>query len=75
MTIFNKIEYEVEGKDDMETIRIYEFQPFKWLILGLFVWPKAWDYTWGVFDAMYRKGGSVLHAGPVSLALFVGKLK
>ena len=76
MKWFSKMAFEVEAEDGeqpLEEVTIYEFRPVKWFIVGLFVWPRSWEWTLGLFPDLYRKGGYVMHLGPVSIALMVGQ--
>lgn len=60
--------FEVEGEDDMEEVNVYELHISKRLILGVFVWPKGWEWTFGIFPGL--TGGYVIHAGPASLGWY-----
>jgi len=71
---FDKTVFEVEGEDDMEEVRVYELHLTEALILGLFLWPRGWEWTWGFFPDLYKQGGCVMHCGPVSFGYYYGSL-
>lgn len=60
--------FEVEGPDDMEAVNVYELHITASLILGVFVWPSGWEWTFGVFPGL--TGGYVLHVGPLSFGWY-----
>lgn len=65
---FATTRFEVEGPDDMEEVLVYELHVTAALILGVFVWPKGWEWTFGIFPGL--TGGKVLHSGPISFGWY-----
>ncbi len=65
MSIYQKtlVECDLDGT----TVVIRELHFSDDLVLGLFVWPGDWPWNFGYEEDLYRTGGYVLHAGPVSL--------
>ena len=59
-----------DDKGTDHSVLVYELHLTARLVLGLFLWPRSWEWTWGHAAGLYRAGGNVFHLGPISLGYY-----